>query len=93
MIIEQHDDGKKGEFIALSTGEIAGKMTYTWAGPQKLIIDHTEVDEKFKGQGIGKHLLAAIVNYCRTKSVKIIPLCPFAKASFEKDQTIQDVLF
>ena len=28
-------------------------MVYVMAGPKKMIIEHTEVDESRKGQGIG----------------------------------------
>ncbi|WP_325581409.1 hypothetical protein [Gelidibacter sp.] len=33
-----------------------------------------------------------VVEFTRNKDLKIIPLCPFAKANFQKDTSIQDVL-
>jgi predicted GNAT family acetyltransferase len=56
------------------------------------IIDHTEVDDSLKGQGIGKKLLLKIVEKARNSKVEILPLCPYAKHAFEKDESIQDVL-
>ena len=93
MNIQQTDNGKKGSFIAESNGMRAGEMTYTWSGADKFIIDHTEVDSAFGGQGVGKALLIAAVVFAREKQVKILPLCPFARSVFDKDPSLEDVLF
>ncbi|MEC3878564.1 GNAT family N-acetyltransferase [Parapedobacter sp. 10938] len=93
MDIKQEDNGKKGLFRALVNGEEAGLMTYTWAGDHKFIIDHTEVNAEFSGQGIGKNLVMAAVGFARENGFKVLPLCPYAKSVFEKTKAIQDVLF
>lgn len=92
MEIIQHNDGKKGYFEAQSDGKQAGKMTYTWAGETVFIIDHTEVDEAFKGQKVGNKMVMAAVEFARKSNLKIIPLCPFAKSVFDKTPEIQDLL-
>lgn len=91
MKIERKDDGKKGEFTAINEGEKAGLMTYVWTGEDKFIIDHTEVESEFSGQGVGKKLVMAAVEFARENKLKIIPLCPFAKSVFDKVAEIQDV--
>ncbi|WP_316634658.1 GNAT family N-acetyltransferase [uncultured Flavobacterium sp.] len=93
MEIQQINDGRKGYFEAVEDNKQAGKMTYTWAGDTKFIIDHTEVNPDFNGKGVGKKLVMAAVEYARTNNLKIIPLCPFAKSVFDKTQAIHDVLF
>jgi len=93
MEIKQINDIKRGCFEATEDGKEAGKMTYTWAGDSKFIIDHTEVNEEFNGKGVGKELLMATVDYARNNNLKIIPLCPFAKSVFDKKEEIRDVLF
>jgi len=92
MEIKQTDDKRKGSFEAIQDGKQAGEMTYTWAGDSKFIIDHTEVSEDFAGQGVGKKLLMATVEFARENNVQIIPLCPFAKSVFDKVEDIRDVL-
>lgn len=92
MHITQQDDGKHGAFIAADNGTPAGEMTYTWAGDAMFIIDHTGVEEAYKGQGVGRKLLDAAVAFAREKQLKILPLCPFAKSVFDKDASIRDVL-
>jgi predicted GNAT family acetyltransferase len=92
MILEQINEAKNGYFRA-SLNEIeAGRMTYTWAGTDKFIIDHTEVNPGFAGQSVGKKLVMAAVEYARKNNLKIMPLCPFAKSVFDKTQEIHDVL-
>lgn len=90
--IEREDNGKKGRFIISENDEFAGEMTFTWAGEDKFIIDHTGVEEKFGGKGFAKQLVMAGVDYARKNDVKIIPLCPYAKSQFDKDKSIRDVL-
>ncbi|WP_428229203.1 GNAT family N-acetyltransferase [Flavobacterium sp.] len=93
MEIKQINDTRRGYFEAVEDEKQAGKMTYTWAGDSKFIIDHTEVNEEFNGKGVGKKLVMAAVEYARANNLKIIPLCPFAKSVFDKVAEIHDVLF
>ncbi|WP_433810382.1 GNAT family N-acetyltransferase [Flavobacterium johnsoniae] len=93
MEIQQINDTRRGYFEAVEDGKEVGKMTYTWAGDSKFIIDHTEVSPEFNGKGVGKKLVMASVEYARVNNLKIIPLCPFAKSVFDKVEEIRDVLF
>ena len=93
MDIQQTEDGKKGEFYYEVEGNKLGQMTYTYAGTDKIIIDHTEVDESVKGQGVGYKLVEASVNFARANNLKIMPLCPFANAVFRKRSEYSDVRF
>ena len=92
MEINHRKEENKGAFIATENGAKAGEMTYSKAGDTLIIIDHTEVDSAFGGQGVGKKMVLAAVDFARANNIKILPLCPFAKAAFDKDATIQDVL-
>ncbi|MFW2105266.1 GNAT family N-acetyltransferase [Acinetobacter guillouiae] len=90
--IRHKDDGKKGEFYIGEEGHHLAEMAYTWVGENMLIIDHTVVEDELRGQSVGRKLLDQVVEMARTKNVKIIPLCPFSKSVFDKDQSIHDVL-
>jgi uncharacterized protein len=92
MLIQHQEQGSKGEWFVNNDGEKVAEMTYSWAGDDKFIIDHTWVDDILRGQNVGRHLLDAAVAFAREKEVKIIPLCPFAKSVFNKDSSIHDVL-
>jgi uncharacterized protein len=91
MEILHEDNGKKGHFYMEENGrEIAG-MYYVWAA-EKMIIEHTDVDDAYGGRGLGKQLVKASVDYAREHNIKILPLCPFAKGVFDKVEEYRDVL-
>ena len=92
MEVLQENNGKKGEFYVEVNGSRDALMTYTWAGEDKIIIDHTEVGDSLRGQGVGYKLVEASVNFMRAKGIKVIPLCPFAKSVFDKKAEYNDVL-
>jgi len=92
MELRHIESGTKGVFELLDGATKAGEMTYVWAGDDKFIIDHTEVNEAYGGQGSGKKLVEAAVAFARDKQVKILPLCPFAKKVFERSPELRDVL-
>ena len=90
--IEREDNGKKGRFVIYENDEFAGEMTFTWAGKNKFIIDHTGVEEAFGGKGLAKQLVMAGVDFARKHDLKIIPLCPYAKKTFDRADSLSDVL-
>lgn len=92
MEVQLSQSDTKGAAFIEQDGKRLAEMTYSVASPQLIIIDHTDVDESLKGTGKGRQLLMAIVQKARKEEIKIIPLCPFAKAVFTKDPSIQDVL-
>lgn len=57
MEILHEDNGKKGRFYIDDASKNLAEITYVWTGPDKLIIDHTYVDEELKGQSIGYKLV------------------------------------
>jgi uncharacterized protein len=89
---KQIDEGTEGYFVASDDGKEAGRMTYTFAGNSKMIIDHTEVNDAYRGQNVGKKLLMELIEFARLNNIKIIPLCPFAKSVFDKIESRRDVL-
>jgi hypothetical protein len=89
----QHEfDEKKGSFFIVEDKKRIAEMVYVMAGPKKMIIEHTEVEDSLKGQGVGVKLLETLVEFVRKEEIKIIPLCPFAKAQFRKREDLQEVL-
>lgn len=85
-------DDKKGFFYIEVDGEQEAMMTFVFAGDDKIIIDHTEVNPGNEGKGFGKKMVAKAVEYARENKIKIIPLCPFAKSVFDKVAEFRDVL-
>lgn len=83
MQILNKEINNHGIFYIEVDGEKLAEMDYTLS-PERMTINHTEVDEKLKGQNIGNQLVHHAAEYARTNNLKIIPLCPFANAVFRK---------
>lgn len=79
-------------FYVGQDGAILAEMVYTMPSPDKMIIEHTEVDDSLAGKGVGKQLVQTAVDFARTNNIKIIPLCPFAKSVFDRVSEWGDVL-
>lgn len=90
--IQRSEEGHRGAFFLEREGKRIAEMTFTRVNPALVIIDHTEVDESLKGQGVGRKLLDAAVAWAREHQTKFIPVCPYAKSQFDKDPSIRDVL-
>lgn len=90
--IQHRSTGTKGAFFVESNGRQQAEMTYVWAGDERIIIDHTEVSDELRGQGVGRQLVAAAVDFARERSISILPLCPFAKSVFGRVPEFRDVL-
>lgn len=89
--ITLEDNGSKGRYVYRSAGAEA-EVTYSRAGEGIVIIDHTEVPDVFRGQGVGAALVARAVEDFRAQRRKVMPLCPFAAAQFRRHQEWADVL-
>ena len=53
---------KNGFFHIDINGRTEAKMTFVFAGPNKIIIDHTEVNEGHNGKGFGKKLMQKAID-------------------------------
>ena len=89
--IDHQRAGHRGAFVLMRDGEKLAEQTYTVAG-SRVIIDHTDVDDRLRGTGAGRKLVEAAVAWARRETVKLMPLCPFARSVFDKTPEYSDVL-
>lgn len=92
MQIQFELHGSKGAFFIQEESKRLAEMTFSMAGPARMIIDHTEVSDVLRGKNAGKQLVAAAVDYARKNNLTILPLCPFARSVFNKVKDYSDVL-
>jgi uncharacterized protein len=93
MLIQHKQDEKRGIFFVQEEGEILAELAYSMAGDDRMIIEHTEVDEQLRGKNVGYELVHAAVEYARERHLKITPVCTFTAAVFDKKPDFADVLF
>jgi len=92
MEIQRTGSENEGKFYIEENDKNIALMTYKKSSDGVIMIDHTEVDPKLRGEGIGEDLVAEGVKYARENNFKIVPTCPFAKAEFDKHDEYRDVL-
>lgn len=83
---------KRGQLEAKEDGRSAGEIVYSRTDDNQIIIEHTEVDPSFQGQGVGKKLVGKVAEYARENNLKIIPECSYAKKVMERTPEYEDVL-
>src|SRR5690554_8026807 len=80
MEVQHSESGKEGKFYIEIDGSEKAEMTYSYIDKHKISIDHTEVHEELKGQGVGYILMEAAVKFMREKDIKAIPTCSYARS-------------
>lgn len=91
--ITRGEEGSKGRYEARVEGhDGVGELTFSRMSPTKIIADHTSVDESLRGLGVAGALVERLVADARAEDFKIIPLCPFVKARYQRHPEWSDVM-
>jgi predicted GNAT family acetyltransferase len=72
-------------------GEMAGHTDYQGKG-QTLPFVHTEISERFGGQGLGSILIREALDAVRARDGQVLPFCPFVKRFIEKHPDYLDLV-
>ncbi|MCK7610607.1 GNAT family N-acetyltransferase [Roseibium sediminicola] len=90
--ITPEQDGTKGRYVAIVSGIAEpAELTFSIVNEHLINADHTGVPDSMRGMGVGKLLVERLVADARSKQVKIIPLCPYVKAQYQKHPEWSDV--
>lgn len=92
MLIRHKEIGTKEMFYVEEDGRVLAEMVFTRSAPDRMTIEHTEVDESLQGKKVGFRLVQQGVEYAREQGLKIIPMCTFARSVFQKTSEFGDVL-
>ncbi|KII60424.1 hypothetical protein RF11_03167 [Thelohanellus kitauei] len=84
-------EGHNKFYVNDADGNQVAEIVFVPTGEHLSIIEHTDVDPSLKGQGVGKKLVAKVVEKMRGEQRKIIPLCPFAKHEFDNTREYDDI--
>lgn len=89
--VQHHADGRK--FYIEKEGKLAAEMTYSVTSETLYIIDHTYVDDRYRGQGLAEELMSTVVDHARQHQIRLLGLCPFAKRQLETKPEYADVKY
>ncbi|WP_156291979.1 GNAT family N-acetyltransferase [Oceanobacillus salinisoli] len=85
----------KGEnkfYVGDNIKDPVAELTFNQTGENKIVVDHTYVSDKLRGQGVAGKLVEKVVSFAREQDKKIIPLCPYVKRKLEETPAYHDVL-
>jgi predicted GNAT family acetyltransferase len=58
---------------------LAGAIYYELQG-DTIAVDHTEVDQRFEGQGLGSQLARQALDDMRRRGLRVLPFCAFVRS-------------
>ena len=93
IAITKEDDGRHGRYVARVAGiDEEAELTFTHRGPDLISADHTGAPESMRGTGAAGALVDFLIADARDNGFRIIPLCPYVRARYEKHPDWQDVM-
>ena len=78
-------------FYAYRDGHTVGKITFVRTGTNIVIIDHTEVDDKYCNDDIELNLVRQVCAMARRQHRHVLPMCPIARTMFIRYPEFDDV--
>lgn len=82
----------KGRYLGRIAGvEGEAELTFSRANPQLVIADHTGAPDAMRGMSVAKALVERLIADARAEGFKIVPLCPFVQAQFERNPGWSDL--
>jgi len=73
----------KHRFEILVDDALAGFTAYLPRG-EVLVFTHTEVDQRYRGMGVGEALVRGTLDQLRERGDRLVPKCPFVAAFIER---------
>lgn len=93
VTITREDDGRHGRYVARAAGiDGEAELTFTHRGPGLVSADHTGAPESMRGTGAAAALVDFLIADARNGGFRIIPLCSYVRARYEKHPDWQDVM-
>ncbi|SEQ94109.1 GNAT family N-acetyltransferase [Piscibacillus halophilus] len=87
MDIKQDEKG----FYVGDPNDKDAEITFIDKGNNTIEIDHTEVSEKLRGEGVAGKLVKAVVDHARENNLQITASCPYAQKKLGRTDEYRDV--
>ncbi|WBC15211.1 GNAT family N-acetyltransferase [Micromonospora sp. WMMA1998] len=85
------ENAAKHRFEILVDDALAGFTAYLPRG-EVLVFTHTEVDDRYQGQGVGAALIKGTLDQVRARGGRVVPRCPFMAAFIERHSDYADLV-
>lgn len=84
------EDGEGAQaFVLRVDGNRLGSLDFTLPGAGVMRIEYVEVAPQLRGSGLGRELVKAAVDWARDSSLKVVPICGYARAVIARDPVMR----
>jgi predicted GNAT family acetyltransferase len=84
MAIVQEGHGDQQEFVLRLDNRRRGFLSFTVPGDGVMRIEYVEVDPDLRGAGYGRQLVEAAVAFAKTRQLRVVPICGYARAVIQR---------
>ena len=80
-----------GQYLLYADDSRAGFLRYRIQG-ELMAIDHTEIDDRFDGQGLASDLARHVLDEAREEGRGVLPFCNFIRSWMERHPEYLDLI-
>jgi predicted GNAT family acetyltransferase len=92
VTIEREELNGTHEFVLRIDGERYGFLEFTRPDVGVMRIEYVEVAPELRGTGLGKQLVEKAVAFATDASLRVVPICSYARAVIHRDPALSVAL-
>ena len=86
--IDREETNGVHEFVLRVDGARLGYLEFTTPDAGVMRIEYVEVSPELRGTGLGKQLVEKAVAFATNASLKVVPICSYARAVIQRDPVL-----
>ena len=83
MDVEVTNNPEEHRYEVRADGDLAGYTVYR-ERPGLIVFVHTEIDQRFEGQGLASQLIRAALEDAKGRELQVLPFCPFVNGYIDR---------
>ena len=83
MDVEVTNNPAEHRYEVRADGDLAGSTVYR-ERPGLIVFVHTEIDQRFEGQGLASQLIRTALEDAKDRELQVLPFCPFVNGYIDR---------
>jgi predicted GNAT family acetyltransferase len=81
--VEVTNNPAEHRYEVRADGDLAGYTVYR-ERPGLIVFVHTEIDQRFEGQGLASQLIRTALEDAKDRELQVLPFCPFVNGYIDR---------